>query len=77
MVVSAYIFIECSQGKAVTASRSIRKIPGVKMANSVTGTFDVVALGEAKDLAGLSRLVVGKIQKVPGVVRTTTSILVD
>ena len=77
MAVSAYIFIDCSQGKAVTASRSIKKIAGIKMANAVTGPFDIVALGQAKDFSELTKLVVGKVQKVQGVVKTTTSILVD
>ncbi len=47
------------------------------MANAVTGPFDIVALGQAKDFSELTKLVVGKVQKVQGVVKTTTSILVD
>lgn len=55
MAVSAYIFIDCSQGKAVTAGRSMNKIPGIKMANAVTGPFDIVALGQAKDFSELTK----------------------
>ena len=77
MAVSAFIFIECAQGKPLAVCRAVSRVEGIKMASAVTGPYDVVALGEAADINALGRLVVGKIQKIQGVLRPTTSVCIE
>lgn len=77
MVVSAFIFIECAVGKAKDVARKVAKIPGVKLCHAVTGAYDVIAFVEAPDVAKLGTFVVSKIQGVPGVTRTMTSVAVE
>ena len=50
----------------------MRKIPGVRFADVVTGPYDVVVRAEAADIDGLGELTVAKVQAVAGVTRTLT-----
>ena len=77
MTVSAYVFIEITQGKAKEVIEQIGKIEGVKAANIVTGPYDAIAYVEASDINSLGALVVSKIQFTPGVVRTQSNIVVE
>jgi DNA-binding Lrp family transcriptional regulator len=77
MAISAYIFIETTQGKARSIARQIVQIPGVKTAHSVTGPYDVVTFVEAESIAVLGDFIVTKIQAIPGVLRTLTNVVVD
>lgn len=77
MAIAAYIFIETKQGKAKTICRQVGKIPGVKMAHTVTGPHDVIAFVEEKSLLLLGEFLVTKIQAIPGVVRTLTNVIVE
>jgi uncharacterized protein with GYD domain len=47
---------------------------GVTSAEIVTGTYDVIALVEADDMATMADLVTGRVQGVPGVIRTITCV---
>lgn len=77
MPVSAFVFIECAMGRAKAAARDIARLPGVKLAHAVTGSYDIIALVEAADLEALGTTVVSKIQGVSGVHRTTTNVVVE
>ena len=77
MAISAYIFIETTQGKARSIARQIVQIPGVKTAHSVTGPYDVVTFVEAESIAVLGDFIVTKIQAIPGVLRTLTNVVID
>lgn len=77
MAVSAYIFVEATQGKAMEISSKIAGIRGVKSAHAVTGPYDIIALVEADDVNMLGEFIVSKIQNVPGVLRTLTNIVVE
>ncbi|MBV6343582.1 Lrp/AsnC family transcriptional regulator [Candidatus Magnetobacterium casense] len=77
MAVSAYIFIEISQGKAKEVTKQIAKIDGVREVHVVTGPYDAIARIEASDINTLGALVVSKIQFTSGVIRTQTNIVVD
>ena len=77
MAVSAYIFVEVTQGKAMQVREEIGKIDGVKSASSVTGPYDIIALVEGNDVNVLGELIVSRIQSVPGVLRTMTNIIVE
>lgn len=77
MAVSAYIFVEVTQGKAMEIKEKIALIRGVKSACAVTGPYDIIATVEADDINMLGEFIVTGIQNVPGVLRTMTNIIVE
>ena len=72
MVVQAYILIQTEVGKAADVATAIAQIPGVTMAEDVTGPYDVIVRLEAQGVDELGKLIVSKVQMVPGIVRTLT-----
>ncbi|MEI6633270.1 MAG: Lrp/AsnC ligand binding domain-containing protein [Chlamydiota bacterium] len=77
MAVSAYIFVEVTQGKALEIRDQISAINGVMEAHSVTGPYDIIARVEGDDVGVLGEFIVSRIQNVPGVQRTLTNIIVE
>ncbi len=72
MSVQAYVLIQTEVGKAATVVQAIRDIVGVNLAEDVTGPYDVIVRAEARTIDELGRLVVARIQAVPGITRTLT-----
>ena len=73
----SYILMQLAPGTAKGAAEAISKIEGVKMAHAVTGPFDVIAFAEVSNLSSLSDLVLSQIQKVDGVEKTQTAVVVS
>ncbi|WP_062205845.1 Lrp/AsnC family transcriptional regulator [Streptomyces sp. NBRC 109706] len=71
-MVQAYILIQTEVGRASTVADVISGLPGVIQAEDVTGPYDVIARAEAESVDELGRLVVAKVQGVPGITRTLT-----
>ena len=71
-MVQAYILIQTEVGKAAAVATTIAEIPGVTQAEDVTGPYDVIVRAEANNVDELGKLVVAKIQAVPGITRTLT-----
>jgi DNA-binding Lrp family transcriptional regulator len=67
----AYMFINALHGQSLTVTKTIRGVPGVNVADAITGDYDVVATIEARDLAELRDILAG-VQAVAGVIKTTT-----
>ena len=76
MVVQAYILIQTEVGKAATVATAVADIAGVLQAEDVTGPYDVIARVEAATVDDLGRLVIARIQEVPGITRTLTCTVV-
>ena len=76
-MVQAYILIQTEVGKARDVAAAIDKINGVVRVDAVTGPYDVGVLGEAHSVDELGRIVVSKIQFVPGITRTVTCSVVN
>lgn len=76
MVVQAYILIQTDVGRAASVATAIADIPGVLQAVDVTGPYDVIARVEAADVDELGKLVIARIQDVPGITRTLTCTVV-
>ena len=72
MVMQAYILVQTVPGKAEEVAGTIREIPGVTMAEDVTGPYDVIVRAEASNVDELGQLVVAKVQVVSGITRTVT-----
>ena len=68
----AYVLINALPGRALEVAEKIRDVSGVTGADAITGQYDVIASFEARDFAVLGSAVVDKIQKLDGVRRTVT-----
>jgi DNA-binding Lrp family transcriptional regulator len=72
VTVQAYILIQTEVGKAAEVARQIGELDGVTIAEDVTGPYDVIVRAEARNVDELGKLVVAKVQGVPGITRTLT-----
>jgi Lrp/AsnC family leucine-responsive transcriptional regulator len=75
-MVRAYVFITARKAEERQVADTIGEFPTVNSAHVITGNTDVIALIEATDLSALWDTV-NQIQAVPGVTRTTTSVVVE
>lgn len=71
-MVQAYILIQTEVGRARDVAAEIRDISGVVRVDAVTGPYDVVVLTEARSVDELGKMIVSKVQLVPGITRTLT-----
>lgn len=76
MVAKAFILIETTVGKTKEVVASLKKLPGVKSVDTVTGPYDVIAIAEGETLNDIGDLVTGKIHPIPGISRTVTCLAV-
>jgi len=74
-VVEAYIFINSDPGMLWEIAEAALKVEGVKMAQAVTGQFDVVAYVEFANMDML-REIIDKFQSLKGVQRTQTAVAI-
>ena len=72
MSVQAYILIQTEVGKASSVANAIKAIPGVSLAEGVTGPYDVIMRAESPSMEELGRGVLSKVQAVAGITRTLT-----
>lgn len=75
-MVQAYILIQTEVGRAAAVAQAIGDIPGVALAEDVTGPYDCIARVEAETVDELGKLVIAKIQEVDGITRTLTCTVV-
>ncbi|OIV36703.1 AsnC family transcriptional regulator [Mangrovactinospora gilvigrisea] len=71
-MVQAYILIQTEVSKASSVANAIKDIPGVLLAEDVTGPYDVIVRAEAETVDQLGQFVVAKVQQVEGITRTLT-----
>jgi len=72
----AYVLINASPGRALEVAKKMEGVGGITAADAITGEYDVIAVCEAKDVAGIGNIIVEKIQKVEGVFKTITCLAV-
>lgn len=75
-MITGYVFIDAEKGRALEVASEIVKIKGIKTVCVITGTFDVVATFEVKDVKDIGEIVARGIQGVDGVYLTQTAICV-
>lgn len=73
----AYILINAGLGVVSDVLDDLRKINEIKSANSTAGPYDIIAFMESSNLSSLGDTIVQKIQKVPGVSKTLTCIIIE
>lgn len=71
-MVQAYILIHTEVGRARDVAAAIRDIPGVVRVDAITGPYDVIVLTEARNVDELGKMIVSRVQLVPGITRTLT-----
>lgn len=74
-VVKAYILVNSVPGMVWDIAEAATKIEGVKMANAVTGQFDVIAYAEFANMDTL-REIINRFMSLNGVQRTQTAIVI-
>jgi DNA-binding Lrp family transcriptional regulator len=72
----AYVLINVRAGKVRELVTAVSELEGVRHADACWGLPDVFAYVETPDEKSLNRLVVDQIQKLDGVERTETHIVV-
>lgn len=77
MAVTAYVFIECVQGKARDVAEAVGKVGGVREAHPVTGPYDVIAVVTASNFKVLGDVVMKRLQGVEGVIKTLTNVVIE
>ncbi len=76
-MVEAYIFINVSSGNLDNAAKHIYSLEGVQSVEAITGPYDAIVRAEANSTDELGQLVVSNIQKVDGVEKTLTCLIVE
>ena len=74
MPTRAFILIETQVGKSQEVAAALRRMEGVKSADVITGTYDVISLIDATDMSAVADLVTGRVQGIRGVLRTITCV---
>ena len=74
MTTRAFILIETQMGRVSQVVEALRALEYIRTADGVTGTFDIVALVEAPDMAAMAEVVTGQVQAISGVMRTITCV---
>jgi DNA-binding Lrp family transcriptional regulator len=73
----AYVLINVRAGKVRDVVTAVSGLPGVRHADACWGLPDVFAYVETPDEKSLNLLVMDKVQKLEGVERTETHIVVE
>jgi hypothetical protein len=73
MVIPFYVLIRTKRGKSFLTAQKASKIDGVKMAHTVTGSFDVILYAEANEIHDIRRIY-ETVHQIETVVRTETAI---
>ena len=76
MAIQAYVLVDCAAGKPHQVAAALTKVAGVEMAHAVTGTYDVIAFVRTENMAELGDLLSRHIHGLPGVIKTTTNVVV-
>jgi hypothetical protein len=71
-MLKAWVLIQTEVGRAGAVAAAVAAIDGVELAEVTAGPFDVIAKIEARNLDTLGRMVVARVQAVPGTTRTLT-----
>jgi DNA-binding Lrp family transcriptional regulator len=75
-MIAAYILIEAQAGALGKVAEDISEIEGLRSIEAVTGPYDAIAYAEAATPDDLAKLVVSRLQKVEGIQKTLTCMVV-
>jgi DNA-binding Lrp family transcriptional regulator len=72
----AYVLIEAEAGQVAQVIAELRSLPGVRLADPVTGPYDIIVTIEAAEQRDIGRLVMNEIHGVAGIKRTITCLAI-
>jgi DNA-binding Lrp family transcriptional regulator len=72
----AYVLIEAEAGQVGTVIATLRTIPGISIADPVTGPYDIIVVIETPDQREIGRLVMNKLHGIVGIKRTVTCLAI-
>ena len=72
----AYLLINTSAGKDVSALKALKKVKGVSQAHLCTGLHDIICYIEEKDLKTMGKILIEKVRGIDGITKTVTCIAV-
>ncbi len=75
-MVEAYVLVQTAVGRAAQVAAVLGSLPGVALAESVTGPYDVVVRVRVAAIDELGPLVTERIGGVPGINRTVTCTII-
>lgn len=73
----AYLVITAESGRARDIAKTARELPGVVLADACWGVGDVYVVTQFDSWPELNGLVLDKIQRMQGVIRTDTHVAVE
>ncbi|MGA2103771.1 MAG: Lrp/AsnC ligand binding domain-containing protein [Methanoregula sp.] len=73
----AYLKIDVETGKETEVKTALKKISGVKSADFVTGTQDILALVEGKNYEEIVTKILSETRKVKGIKKTVTDFVFE
>ncbi len=72
VMITAISFVQVQSDRIPEVASEIASIPGVSEVYSVTGNLDLVVMVRVREFDEISELISDKLNKVPGVIDTTT-----
>ncbi len=72
MAAKAFVLIETMVGKNREVVLALRQLKGVNSVDTVTGSYDIIAIIEAESLSEIGDIVIKKIHPIAGISRTVT-----
>ncbi|MFA5628855.1 MAG: Lrp/AsnC ligand binding domain-containing protein [Dehalococcoidales bacterium] len=76
MKAKAYVLVETAIGKTKTVVASLRNIEGLESVDSVTGSYDVIAVVKAETLNEVGDIITASIHTIEGISRTETCLVI-
>jgi DNA-binding Lrp family transcriptional regulator len=76
-MVRAYVLISATAGKSLEVATKLQGQEGILKADPISGEYDVIAEVEARDIAGIGKLIVEKVQAADGVFKTITCLVIQ
>lgn len=73
----AYVLIKVRAGEVKDVVDQLRRMKTIREAHMTFGPYDVVAVAETDDIAGMGKITALEIQPIPGVEQTLTCLAVD
>ena len=77
MAAKAFVLIETVVGRNREVVAALKQLEGVKSVDTVTGTYDIIAIIEGATLNDIGDLVTGKIHPITGISRTVTCLAIQ
>jgi len=76
MATRAYILIETEVGKVREIAEALRRLSCIKVVDTVTGPYDIIAVAEGADLNAIGGLVTAGIHPIPAITKTVTCLTI-